>query len=202
VASRTSSIQRLSELVDPLEIDLGGATSPDGAVTIVFSDIEGSTEMVERLGDEEWVRILRAHNDLVRAAVARHGGSEVKSQGDGFMLAFTSSRAALRCAADVQRSLERYGQDHPDDRVRVRIGLHSGFVVAEGPDYFGRNVILAARIADRARGGEILVSDQLKQFVEGGAPVRFLPAQELALKGFAGTHQVHPFDWREPEPGS
>jgi class 3 adenylate cyclase len=193
---RTSSIQRLSELVDPSSIDLGGRTSPEGAVTILFSDIEGSTEMVERLGDEEWVRVLRVHNDLVRKALARNGGVEVKAQGDGFMLAFMSSRAALRCAVEMQQSLEHHGSEHEGDRVRVRIGLHAGFMIQEGPDYFGRNVILAARIADRARGGEVLVSAPLKEFVETAGGAAFLEPQELALKGLAGTHRVYPVDWR------
>jgi class 3 adenylate cyclase len=152
--------------------------------------------MVERLGDEEWVRVLRIHNELVRAAVARNGGIEVKSQGDGFMLAFMSSRAGLRCAVEMQESLERHGVEHSDDRVRIRIGAHAGFMVQEGPDYFGRNVILAARIADRARGGEVLVSEPLKDFVEPTEETRFLPAQDLALKGLSGTHRVYPVDWR------
>lgn len=191
-----SSVHRLADLVDPLEIDLGSHTSPDGAVTIAFSDIEGSTEMVERLGDEEWFEVLKGHNQLVRNAVARYGGNEVKSQGDGFMLAFTSSRAAIGCATEIQRLLE--GHEHPVVDVHVRIGLHAGFMIQDGLDYFGRNVILAARIADRARGGEILVSSQFKEFVEGGG-VSFLPPQELTLKGLSGTHVVYPVDWRSSE---
>ena len=196
MTTAVSSIHRLVDLVDPLDIDLGGKTSPDGAVTIVFSDIEGSSEMVERLGDEEWFRVLTTHNDILRAAVERFGGSEVKAQGDGFMLAFSSARSALRCAVEAQRALERHGCRHPEDHVRVRMGLHSGFMIADGPDYFGRNVILAARIADRARGGEILVSAELRDFVSGVEDMPFLPGHELALKGLQGTHLVYPVDWR------
>lgn len=196
MSERKSSITRIADLVDPWEIDLGGHTSPDGAITIVFSDIEGSTEMVERLGDEAWFELLRRHNELVRAAVARHGGNEVKAQGDGFMLAFTSSRAALACAVDIQRALDSGANNHHQERMRVRIGLHSGFMIQDGVDYFGRNVILAARIADRARGGEILISDQLRDFVEATGELHLQPAQELSLKGLSGTHSVHPVDWR------
>lgn len=194
--SRTSSIQRLSEIVGAEDIDLGGRTSPEGAVTIMFSDIEGSTEMVERLGDDDWFRVLRAHNRLVRDLVARHGGNEVKAQGDGFMLAFTSSRAALRCAIDVQRELDASTFGPLDQPLRVRAGLHAGFAIQEESDFFGRNVVLAARIADRARGGEILTSQELKEYAEGDGNFRFLQGQELALKGLAGRHVVYPVDWR------
>jgi class 3 adenylate cyclase len=194
--SRSSSIERLIDLVDPAEIDLRGRTSPEGAMTIMFSDIEGSTEMVERLGDEQWIRILRVHNRLVRDAVRRHGGVEVKSQGDGFMLAFTSSSAALRCAVDIQRTLASRGDEKSGHQIRIRIGLHSGFMIHEGHDYIGRNVILAARIADRAGGGEILISSELKEFVEPAEPAPVLEPRALELKGLSGTHWVHPVDWQ------
>jgi class 3 adenylate cyclase len=187
-----SSIERLALIVEADDVPRHGESSPEGAVTIMFSDIEGSTEMVERLGDEQWVRILRAHNRLVREAVRRNGGTEVKAQGDGFMLAFTSSRAGLRCAIEMQQRIASRGDEDGDRRIRIRIGLHSGFVIEEEHDYIGRNVILAARIADRARGGEVLVSERLKEFVEPSDDIRFLPAQDLALKGLSGTHRVYP----------
>jgi class 3 adenylate cyclase len=194
--SRSSSIERLSQLVDPGDIDMRRGTSPEGAVTIMFSDIEGSTEIVERLGDDEWVRILRVHNRIVRDCVTRHAGTEVKSQGDGFMLAFPSSRAGLRCAIDIQRTLALRNEKESENRIRVRIGLHAGFMIQEGRDYIGRNVILAARIADKACGGEILVSAQLKEFVEPTAPAPFLGPRALELKGLSGPHWAHPVDWR------
>jgi class 3 adenylate cyclase len=193
--SRSSSIERLSRIIDVSDIDLRGRTSPDGAVTIMFSDIEDSTELVERLGDEDWLGVLRVHNRLVRESVRRHGGSEVKAQGDGFMLAFTSSRAALMCAVDIQRTLAA-NSAASKHRIRVRIGLHSGFMIYEEADYIGRNVILAARIADQACGDEILVSSDLKEFVEASAPARFLEPRSLELKGLSGVHRAYPVDWR------
>jgi class 3 adenylate cyclase len=191
-----SSIQRIAALVDHADIDFGGRTSPEGAITMLFTDIEGSTEMVERLGDEAWVEILRAHNALVRAIVARFDGIEVKAQGDGFMLAFQSSRMGLGCAIEIQRALELYAIRHPEHAPRVRVGVHSGFAIHEDADFFGLNVILAARIADRARGGEILVSQQLREFVHADDEVNFLEGQELTLKGLAGRHMVYPVMWR------
>jgi class 3 adenylate cyclase len=196
VTPRVSSIQRIAALVDHADIDFGGRTSPEGAITMLFTDIEGSTEMVERLGDEAWVEILRAHNALVRAIVARFDGIEVKAQGDGFMLAFQSSRMGLGCAIEIQRALELYATEHPEHAPRVRVGVHSGFAIQEDADFFGLNVILAARIADRARGGEILVSQQLREFVHADGEVDFLEGQELTLKGLGGRHTVYPVMWR------
>src|SRR6476661_6544391 len=106
MAPRVSSIEKIAALVDPAAIDFRGQTSPEGAVTLLFTDIEGSSEMVERLGDEAWIEILRAHNALVRAIVPRFRGIEVKAQGDGFMLAFQSARMGLRCAIEIQRALK------------------------------------------------------------------------------------------------
>jgi class 3 adenylate cyclase len=196
VPRSVSSIQRIVALVDPSEIDFGARTSPEGAVTLLFTDIEGSTEMVERLGDEAWVEVLRAHNALVREIVTRADGIEVKAQGDGFMLAFQSSRRGLACAIEIQRALEAYAERHPEYAPRVRVGVHSGFAIHEDSDFFGLNVILAARIADRARGGEILVSQQLKEFVGSDAGFHFLEGQDLTLKGLAGRHTVYPVGWR------
>jgi class 3 adenylate cyclase len=196
VARSVSSIERISDLVDPADLDFAGRTSPDGAITILFTDIEGSTEMVERLGDEAWVEVLRAHNALVRAVVARFDGIEVKAQGDGFMLAFQSSRNGVACAIEIQRALEAYAADHPEHAPRVRVGLHSGYAIQEDSDFFGLNVILAARIADRARGGEILASEQLREFVHADPTLQFLEGQDLALKGLGGRHTVYPVVWR------
>ncbi|HEU5112551.1 MAG TPA: adenylate/guanylate cyclase domain-containing protein, partial [Acidimicrobiia bacterium] len=81
------------------------ATAPNGTVTILFTDIEGSTQLTEQLGDEDWLTVLRAHNKVVRDQVKDHAGFEVKSQGDGFMLAFPSAKEALRCAIGIQRAL-------------------------------------------------------------------------------------------------
>jgi class 3 adenylate cyclase len=198
VTPRVSSIQKIAVMVDAADIDFGGLTSPDGAITMLFTDIEGSTEMVERLGDERWVGILRAHNRLVRELVARFDGVEVKAQGDGFMLAFQSSRMGLLCAIEIQRALEAYALEHPKHAPRVRVGVHSGYAIQEDSDFFGLNVILAARIADRARGGEILVSQQLREFARADEEVDFLEGQELTLKGLAGRHTVYPVGWREP----
>ena len=100
--------------------------APDGTVTLLFTDIEGSTQMAEHLGDLRWLALLREHNAIVRAQIAQYGGFEVKTIGDAFMVVFGSARRALLCAIGVQQGISRYGADHPEHAVRVRIGLHAG----------------------------------------------------------------------------
>ena len=127
--------------------------------------------------------------------MAANGGFEVKAQGDGFMLAFASARRALLCAIAVQRALARYNAGHPEEPMRVRIGLHTGEVIHESNDFFGKNVILASRIADKAEGGEILVSSLLKALIESSGDFQFAEGRDLELKGLTGTHRVHTVLW-------
>jgi class 3 adenylate cyclase len=154
----------------------------------MFSDIEDSTELLARMGDADWLDLVGAHNAKVREQLRRHGGHEVKSQGDGFMIAFASTRAALECAADIQRAIQAIGD------VRVRIGLHRDEVLHHEEDFYGLGVVFAARLADQAQGSEILVSEE----VRGKAPNEpaFGPARELDLKGVPGTQRAYPLTWR------
>ncbi|MSO42414.1 MAG: adenylate/guanylate cyclase domain-containing protein [Solirubrobacterales bacterium] len=191
----TTSIDDVVSALESERPDLRAHAAPDGTVAILFSDIEDSTILTERLGDERWLEVLRDHNSLFRRQIDRHGGYEVKSQGDGFMLAFPDSRQALECAIAVQRALaERDGQADREP-LRVRIGLHTGEVIAEEGDFFGKNVILAARIAAQAGGGEILVSEQMRVAADGEDELSFDEGRELELKGLAGTHRVFRADW-------
>jgi class 3 adenylate cyclase len=169
---------------------------PVGTVTVLFTDIAGSTEMAEALGDQRWVEVLRAHNALVREQMAAHDGTEVKVHGDGFMVAFASARSAILAATDAQRAMARYRAEHPDVPVEIRIGLHTGEVVAADGDYFGRNVILAARIADRAAGGEILTSSLVKELTESSGDLVFDDGEAVELKGLSRPHRVHRVEWR------
>src|SRR3990172_9579993 len=125
--------------------DLRRHAAPDGTVTILFSDIEGSTELTERLGDKRWMELLREHNAVVREKLNAHGGFEGKSEGDGFMLAFQSARRALECAIAIQTAVA--DRHDSEESVRVRIGLHTRDPIKEGDDFFGRHVNLAARVA-------------------------------------------------------
>ncbi|HEV7885937.1 MAG TPA: DUF1707 domain-containing protein [Acidimicrobiales bacterium] len=171
------------------------AGAPGGTVTILFSDIEGFSSMTERLGDRQAQEIVRVHNAIVRGNVGACGGFEVKSQGDGFMIAFDSASKALRCAQAIQQELGAYTRSHPEEPVRVRMGLHTGEAIKEQDDFLGRTVIVASRIADAACGGEILVSSLLRELVTGTGEFRFGEAREVELKGLSGTHQVVPVTW-------
>jgi len=123
--------------------------------------------------------------------VHQHGGYEVKSQGDGFMIAFPSARRAVQCALAIQRAINSRLANHPDGPIRLRIGLHTGEAIRDEADFYGKNIVLAARIADQAHGGEILASSVVKQLAESAGDVRFEDERELALSGLAGTHTVY-----------
>ena len=167
----------------------------DGTVTVLFTDVEDFTGLSERLGDIEASQRLRAHQALVRREVAAHGGVEVSCQGDGFMLAFDGARRALRTAVAIQRALEA-DEAQFDAPMRVRMGLHTGEAIREDEDLFGRTVIVAARIAAAARGGEVLVSSMLRQLSDGSGEFVFGPPREEALKGLPGVHDLYPVAWR------
>jgi class 3 adenylate cyclase len=161
----------------------------------MFTDIEGSTELNERLGDQRWMDILRVHNAIVREQVAAHQGVEVKSQGDGFMMAFETARRGVQCGIALQRALARRS-DLAEEDVRVRIGLHTGEAIREGGDFFGRHVNLAFRIADQARGGEILVSSLLKDLTDAGE-FRFDDGRSVELKGLSDRQRIYGVGWSE-----
>ena len=175
--------------------DLSVHAAADGTMTIVFSDIEGYTVLTERLGDRDAQVLLRAHNAIVRSRVAAHGGVEVKSQGDGFMIVFASATRALRCAVDLQRAMAERAAAHPDEAFRVRIGLHTGEVIREADDFFGKHVILAARVAALAEGGTILVSRIVRDLTESSREFTFDEGRDVQLKGQSGTHRVFRVAW-------
>jgi class 3 adenylate cyclase len=179
--------------------ELRSHAAPDGTVTIVFSDMEGYTEMTERLGDLKAREILYAHNQLIREQVAKCGGFEVKSQGDGFMLAFAGASRALRCAVAIQHAFAAYADNHPEEPIRVRMGLHTGEALKEADDFLGRTVIIASRIADEAKGGQVLVSALLKELTDGTGEFVFGDQREVKLKGLTQTYRLYPVEWDEDE---
>jgi class 3 adenylate cyclase len=191
---RQTTIDRMLSWAEAEKPDLRRASAPDGTVTVLFSDIEHSTELTERLGDQRWLEVLEAHNTVVRAQVAEHGGYEVKSQGDGFMIAFPSARHAVRCAIDIQRALARRAANG-ELPLRVRIGIHTGEAIQHDGDFYGKSVILAARIADQARGGEVLVSSLVEQLVEPAGDLRFKDAGEAELKGLSEPQRLYRVAW-------
>lgn len=190
-----SSLQVLAEAVQEERPDLETRKGPDGTVTLLFTDIEDSTVLNERLGDIRWMELLRIHNQIVRSQSAKHAGYEVKSYGDGFMFAFTSGREAIRAAVDMQRAFARHNAEQPEARLRIRCGLHAGEMVREDDDFFGRNVVLAARIADWAPPGTIWVSALLKALTESSGDIEFGRGRSVALKGLTGTQRIYEVVW-------
>jgi len=188
--SRHTSVDDVASAVGVERPSLRPAAAPDGTVTMLFTDIEGSTALNERLGDLRWLELLRLHHSVIREQVAEHGGYEVKSQGDGFMIAFPSARRAVQCARAIQREIDARTAGHPDGPIRLRIGLHTGEAIREEADFYGKNVVVAARIADQAQGHEILASSVVKQLTESAGDVRFEDERELVLNGLAGKHTV------------
>jgi class 3 adenylate cyclase len=195
-AARSGSVVDRAAAGDEEAIEeLRSAAAPDGTVTIVFTDIEGFSGITERIGSRRATEVLQEHNDLIRGEVAASGGYEVKSQGDGFMLAFNGATKALRCAVGIQRGLARYNGSHADLPVRVRIGMHTGEAIRSADDFLGGAVILAARIAQEASGGEILVSSVLKQLCDLSGEFDFGDGREVALKGLSDKRWVYPVVW-------
>jgi class 3 adenylate cyclase len=181
-----------------------GEPAPDGAephaaggvCTILFTDVEGSTALTERLGDAKARAVLRNHERIVREALRAHGGAEVKAMGDGFMASFSSATRALECAITMQRAFAAHDDEHPETPIRVRIGLNAGEPIAEKEDLFGTAVILAARIAAQAQGGEILVADVVRQLVAGKGFL-FADRGQVALRGFEDPVRLYEVHWEE-----
>jgi class 3 adenylate cyclase/pimeloyl-ACP methyl ester carboxylesterase len=154
-----------------------------GLVTILFTDLAGSTALTQRLGDAGAQDLLRAHNAVVRACLREHGGTELKTMGDGFMASFPLASAALECAIAIQRGLAAANGGGAEPPLRVRIGLNAGEPLAEEADLFGTAVQAAARIAAKAKPGTILVADVVRQLAAGKS-FRFLDRGRTRLKGF------------------
>lgn len=167
--------------------------------TIVFTDVEGSTELRGRLGDDAAHQVLRSHDALVRAAVAEYGGREVKALGDGFMLAFVSPRDALRCAQAIQRAFSVAARAEPTRAVRVRIGVNTGELVEEDGDFFGQPVHAAARIAAKARGGEIFVSEVTRALCADRPEFAYVDRGRFRLKGFDTRWRIFDLVWVLPD---
>ncbi|MBA3739485.1 MAG: adenylate/guanylate cyclase domain-containing protein [Actinobacteria bacterium] len=162
--------------------------------TFMFTDIVGSTALVEAIGDEAWHDLLHWHDEALRRCFAENTGEEVDHAGDGFFVAFPDARAALGCAAAIQRRLAEHRRDH-GFAPRVRIGLHAAEATRVGEDYVGAGVHAAARIGALADGGEVLVSVET---LAGIDDVTFGDPRETTLKGFAKPVQVVAVDWRRP----
>ena len=158
-----------------------GSADGSNLRVVLFTDVVNHTAMMQRLGDAAGRALLRRHEEATRSALAHHGGVEVKTLGDGFMATFGSASRAVECAIELQQQLEEvFDTTEP---VRVRIGLNAGEPIEDGGDLFGATVILAARIAAHAEGGEILIPESVRGLL-AGKRYKFTDRGEFAPKGF------------------
>src|ERR671918_490163 len=145
-----------------------GRQLPQGTVTFLFTDIEGSTRLLQRLG-ERYTALLEDHGELLRSTFKAAGGYPVSTEGDSFFVVFQSAPAAVEGAGEAQRALQ--GHPWPDgEQVRVRMGLHTGEGKLGGDNYIGIDVHRAARIASAGHGGQVLMSGSTRALVEGSLP--------------------------------
>jgi class 3 adenylate cyclase len=163
-----SSIDAVAAAARDESLDFAGMSSPDGAVTLLIADAS------------------QEQPAAVREIVERHDGQVVKTEAGASMCSFASAHAGLRSAIELQRAFSS---------APLRIGLHSGFVMADASDFYGRNVVLAARIADHAQPGEILVSAALRDYTSTDPSFDFEPRGEQHFKGLLGEHPVFAVSW-------
>ncbi len=169
---------------------------PSSFRTVLFTDLVGHSEMMSRLGDERGRDVLREHETITRAVLKQHGGTEVKTMGDGFLASFGSITKAVECAIALQRAFA----DHEGEPLSVRVGLNAGEPIEEDGDLFGATVILASRIAAKAGGGEILVADTVRGLCSGKGFL-FADRGKFLAKGFEEPVRVYQVNWRHTTAG-
>jgi class 3 adenylate cyclase len=181
----------VEEIQDLLPWQLRGKEAPRRVEkTFMFTDIEGSTSLVEALGDEAWQGVLRWHNEALRSIFAEHKGEEVVATGDGFFVGFDSPDDALTCAVAIQRRLAEHRRT-AGFAPQVRIGVHASGATQVGRNFTGKGVHEAARIAALAGGGEILAS----QATAAGGRFPTTEARTVTLRGTSEAIEVVTVDW-------
>jgi class 3 adenylate cyclase len=190
--------------VAPLILEFLGASpksassEPSTVHTILFTDVEGSTALTDRLGDAEARELLRQHERITREALAAHGGAEIKTMGDGFMASFTSTSKAVECAIAIQRAFAKRNESAAEP-IKVRVGLNAGEPIAEDDpggrgDLFGTAVNMAARIASKADAGEILAANVVRELV-AGKDFLFNDRGDTELRGFEDPVRLFEVRW-------
>jgi len=165
-------------------------TEPRSAVaTILFTDLVRSTHLLERLGDKRAQAVFQAHHQLLRQAIAAHGGNELQWLGDGLMAAFGSAEDGVACAIAMQEAIENRDAE---GELRIRVGLHTGEVLRQdtGSGYFGTTVVKARRLCDQAEAGTILCSSGVSEPFAGDSRFRFRELGGMTLRGVAGDVHV------------
>ena len=167
-----------------------------GIRTVLFTDIVGSTNLTQQLGDEAVMDLIHLHDTIVRNALADSDGREVKHMGDGMMVSFVSAAGAIKCATRIERDLAKHRKEQPDCPLQVRIGIASGEPVEHHSDLFGSTVQLAARLCSCATAEQILVSNVVAELCIG-KKLRFQDLGPRTLKGFDEPVHAHAVAWRD-----
>jgi class 3 adenylate cyclase len=168
---------------------------PDGGFrAVLFTDLVGSTDLTQRLGDDRAMEVLKAHDGIIRREVDAHHGEVIKHTGDGIMAAFPDVSSAIRTAIATQRAFRVHNERVPDTPIQVRIGIAAGEPVDDGKDLFGLTVQLARRICDAAGGETVWVSNVVRELCLG-KPFGFEEVGPTMLKGFPDTLQLHRVIW-------
>jgi adenylate cyclase len=184
----TSSLDELAQWAREDRAAIVKVAAPDGTVTFFFSDIEDSTSLNERLGDDRWLRILEAHNEILRGRIQQRAGHVVKTVGDGFMAVFGDPADAVQAALAIHDGLRTSRSPRlRRARLAVRIGIHVGPAVSRDGDYFGRNVALAARVAAHAIGGQTLITEPVRDAIVDDTAVQIEECGPVSLKGISGA---------------
>ncbi len=191
------ALQAIDEFLGEGEEEAAGVEPPEAGAfrTILFTDVEGSTALTQRLGDAKARQVLRQHERIVREALKSHRGSELKTMGDGFMASFSSATRALESAIAMQRAFAAHNES-AEEPILVRVGLNAGEPIAEEEDLFGTAVNLAARICGHAEAGQILASDVVRQLV-AGKDFLFADCGDVALKGFEEPVRLYEVRWQD-----
>jgi adenylate cyclase len=175
------------------EVASSGAAAERVHRALMFTDIVRSTDLVGVIGDEAWETLLAWHDQTLQSLFASHKGEVAHHTGDGFFVAFEDAGSAVRCAIGIQRALAEHRLAHGFSPM-VRIGIHSAEATRRGRDYSGGEVHLAARVADQAEGGEILVTAAVLAEVSGDTPS--FESREATVKGVVDPVSVASIEWR------
>ena len=165
---------------------------------LLVTDMQGSTALIQRLGDSRAHELMRLHNGIIRAAVHRHHGSEVTHTGDGIVASFAAASSAIECAVAIQLAFAEYNQAYPAHPLHVRIGLNAGEPIPIEGGLFGTAVHATFRICTRAQPGQILVSDVVRQLASGKG-FAFADRGRVTLKGFSGRFRLYEVAWKEEQ---
>ena len=196
-----NSVQALVRAIEPkpsVSAPARAGSAPlqsDATATIMFTDVVGSSGLMERLGDRQGRLLLSKHDEIIRRQVAEHEGCEVKSLGDGFMFTFHSAGRAVAGAIAIQKAISEHNREQPEASIAIRIGVSVGEPIRDDNDMFGMSVIVAARIAAQAAGGQILISQIAHALTSSSGDFDVRPVGPVELKGVAGSHPLFEVVW-------